>query len=63
MSGSKGNQTMKLGQLIEYNKRNTFHLYSCKKLGREASSRPPCFLKKPYYQVKASGLQLRLNIF
>ena len=31
ISPSKGNQTMKLGQLIEYNKRNIFLQKLCKK--------------------------------
>ena len=38
-SRSKRNQTMKLGQLIEDNKRNTFFQKSCIKGGRETSSR------------------------
>ena len=33
-----GNKTMKLGQLIEYNKRNIFQL--CRKWGREISLTP-----------------------
>ena len=40
ISQSKGNQTMKLGQLIEYNKRNIFLQKLCEKWGRETSSRP-----------------------
>ena len=40
ISQSKGNQTMKFGQLIEYNKRNIFLQKLCKKWGRETSSRP-----------------------
>ena len=45
-SRSKGNQTMKFGQLIEYNKRNLFPQKSCRKYGRETSSRPSfVFLK------------------
>ena len=44
---SKGNQTMKFGQLIEYNKRNIFLQKLCGKWGRETSSRPLFyFLKK-----------------
>ena len=39
-SRSKINQTMKLGQLIKYNKRNIFLQKSCRKWGRETSSRP-----------------------
>ena len=35
MSQSKGNQTMKLGQLIEYNKRNIFFQKLCRKWGKE----------------------------
>ena len=46
ISRSKGNQTMKFGQLIEYNKRNIFLQKSCRKWGRETSSRPLCFFKK-----------------
>ena len=40
ISHSKGNQTMKLGQLIEYKKRNIFPQKLCGKRGRETSSRP-----------------------
>ena len=46
ISQSKGNQTMKYGQLTEYNQRNIFVQKSCGKLGRETSSRPLYFLKK-----------------
>ena len=46
ISQSKGNQTMKFGQLIEYNKRNIFLQKLCRKWGRETSSRPLYFLKK-----------------
>ena len=42
ISQSEGNQTMKLGQLIEHNKRNVF----LQKWGKETSSRPLYFLKK-----------------
>ena len=37
ISQSKGNQKMKLYQLIEYNKRNTFLQKLCRKGGKEAS--------------------------
>ena len=37
---NKGNQTMKFGQLIEYNMRNNFLQNLCWKWGRETSSRP-----------------------
>ena len=40
ISQSKGNQTMKLGQLIECNKRNMFHQKLYGKWGWETSSRP-----------------------
>ena len=40
ISRDKGNQAMKFGQLIEYNKITTFLQKSCKKCGSEASSRP-----------------------
>ena len=39
ISQSKGNQAMKLDQLIEYNKRNIFFQNLCEKWGRETSSR------------------------
>ena len=48
ISRSKGNQTMKLGQVIEYN-RNIFLQGSCRKWVRETNSRPLfVFLKKLY---------------
>ena len=40
ISQSKGNQTLKFGQLIEHNKRNNFLQKLCKKRGRVTSSRP-----------------------
>ena len=40
ISRSKGNQTMKFGQLIEYNMRNIFLKKSYTKCGRETSPRP-----------------------
>ena len=40
ISRSKSNQTMKLGQLIEYNKRNIFLQKLCGKWGMETSPRP-----------------------
>ena len=40
ISKSKGNQTMKFGQLIEYNKGNNFLQKLCGKWGRETSSKP-----------------------
>ena len=40
ISRIKGNQTMKFGQFIEYKKKNIFLQKSCRKWGRETSSRP-----------------------
>ena len=40
ISQSKDNQTMEFGQLIEYNKRNSFLEKLCGKWDRETSSRP-----------------------
>ena len=40
ISRSNGNQTMKFGNLIEYDKINTFIQKSCRKWGRETSSKP-----------------------
>ena len=44
ISRSKGNQTMKFGQLIECHMRNIFLQKSCTKCGGETSPRP--FSKK-----------------
>ena len=46
ISQSKGNQTMKFDQLIEYNKRNIFLQKLCRKWGKETSSRPVFIFKK-----------------
>ena len=43
ISQSKGNQTMKFGQLIEYNKKNIFLQKLYGEWGRETSSRPLFF--------------------
>ena len=40
ISWSKDSQIMKVGQLREYKKANTFFQKLCRKWGREASSRP-----------------------
>ena len=39
-SPSESSQTMKPGQLLEYNKRNIFIQELCRKWGRETCSRP-----------------------
>ena len=44
ISRSKGNQTMKFGQLRDYDKRNIFHEKSYTKCGGKTSPRP--FSKK-----------------
>ena len=60
----KGNQTMNFGQLIEYNERKIFLQKSCKKGGRETSSRLLfVFSEKRYYKAKVDGLQLGFTIF
>ena len=56
ISRSKDNQTMKFGQLPEYNKRKIFLQKSCRKRGRGTSSGPLFFFKKALYEVKASDL-------
>ena len=65
ISQSKGNQTMKFGLLIEYNKRNVFLQKSCTK--NEAGRLVPnhiLFFKKALYEVKATcNLQFSFNIF
>ena len=63
ISRSKGNQKMRFGQVIEYNQRNIFLPETCRKWGRETSSRLFLFFEKALYKVKAKGLQLSFNIF
>ena len=63
ISRSKGNQTMKLRQLIEYNKRKTFLQTLCRKWDRETSSKPVFIFQKAWYEIKASGLELSFNLF
>ena len=46
ISQSKGNQTMKLGQLTEHNKSKTFLQKLYRKSGKETKSRHLYFLKK-----------------
>ena len=54
---------MKFGQLIEYNKNNVFLQRSCRKSGRETSSRPLFFLKKLYMRLKQVVCSLVLRYF
>ena len=56
-------QTMKFGQLVEYNKRNTLLQKSCRKWGKKTSPRPLFVFKKALCEVKASGPQLGFTIF
>ena len=59
VSRIKGNETMKFAQVIEYSKKNVFLQKSCKKRGRETSSRRLfAFLKKLDIRQKGSGQQL-----
>ena len=54
---------MKVGQLIEYNKRNILLQKSRRNRDRQTSSRPLFVFNKALYEVKASGLQLCFNTF
>ena len=63
ISQSKGNHTMKFGQLIEYNKRKIFFKnYAENEAGRLV---PDLFLlfKNAQYEVKASGMKVSFTIF
>ena len=56
ISQSEGNQAIKFGQLVEYNKRNISQKNNAE---REAETLVPDFFlyfKKALYEVKASGL-------
>ena len=53
ISQSKGNQTMKLGQLKGYNKRYIFLWKICRKRGGETSSRPPLVFLKSFVLGKS----------
>ena len=46
ISESRGNQTMKFGQLIKYNKRNIFFQKLCRRWDKQTSSRPLFIFKK-----------------
>ena len=63
ISRGKSNQTIKFGQLIEYNMRNILLEKSCRnEVGRIV---PDLFFffKKALYEIKASGQHLSFNIF
>ena len=72
ISQSKSNQTMKFGQLLQYNKRNIFLQKLCGKWGRETSFRPlfiflkSCILSKSkwsalYFQYISIALNFACN--
>ena len=63
ISRSKVNQIVKFGQLIEYNKKNTFLQQSCRKCCKETNYRPPIVFQKALFEVKAIDLQFNFNIF
>ena len=46
ISQNKGNQTMNIGQLIEYNNSNIFLQKLCRKCGKENRSRPLFIFQK-----------------
>ena len=54
---------MKFGQLIEYNVISIFLQKSCRKSGRETSSRPLFAFKKALHKVKASGQHPSFKIY
>ena len=62
ISRSKNNQTLKLGQLIEYNKKNIFIRKLYTKWAREASSRP-LFVFLWQFLTTESPLKIMKNAF
>ena len=62
ISQTKVNQTMKFGQLIEYNKTNIFFRIMQKLRQGDYFQTSFCFFRKVHMRY-ASGLQLRFNIF
>ena len=61
ISQSKGNQTIKFGQLIVYNKRNHFCFKNYAE--NEAKRLVPGLYFQASSEVKARGLQLSFNTF
>ena len=55
ISRRKDNETMKFGQLMEYNMRNIFVEKSCTKCGAETILR--LFSKKPKSNISATGFE------
>ena len=50
ISTSQGHQAIKFGQLKKYSVKNTFLQNSCRKWGREASSRPHFVFLKSFIE-------------
>ena len=62
-AGSKGNQTLKFGQVVEYNKTNIFLQKSCRNEAGRLAPDLSLFFEKALYEVKASVSQLNFNHF
>ena len=63
ISQSRDDQTLKFGELVEYNKRNNFFKNHAE---NEAGKLVPdffLFFRKTLYEVKVNGLELRFNHF
>ena len=61
ISRSKGNQTLKFGQVKEYNKRNIFVQNLAENKAGRLDSDLCLFFKKAVFEVNTSGLQLSFN--
>ena len=59
ISRSKRNQTMEFCLLTEYKTRNSFLQKSCRKRGRETTTKPLFVFFLIFYEVNASGLQFQ----
>ena len=62
ISRTEDNQSIKFGQLIEYNVPNIFSQKLCRKWRRESSCRPLFSFYKASYDVKASDQHLSFNV-
>ena len=60
---SKGSQTLKFGQVVEYDKRNVFRRKSCRNEAERLAADLFLFFKKALHEVKANGLQLSFSHF
>ena len=63
ISQTKGNQAMKLGQLIEYNEKNIFLQNHAENEAGRLVSDLFLFFKKALYELQAGGRQLSFNIY